>query len=172
MSLRDFFLKRHGIDELIMGFLTKYRLCMIVFIVGILARYIYKIPVLDNLDVLHNMANRINEVYMQVLTIEDNVLTQIFQVFENITHYAKEDIFALTVMIGCFCLVLCKGLLWGPAVIFLIYNGSGLLPFLVVAFIIDLIINRIISTTKSKKNNKKGPDETDAVRFYRYEDLF
>ena len=111
MSLRDFFLKRHGIDELIMGFLTKYRLCMIVFIVGILARYIYKIPVLDNLDVLHNMANRINEVYMQVLTIEDNVLTQIFQVFENITHYAKEDIFALTVMIGCFWLVLCKGLL-------------------------------------------------------------
>ena len=111
MSLRDFFLKRHGI----------------------------------------------NEVYMQVLTIEDNVLKQILQVFENITHYAKEDIFALTVMIGCFWLVLCKGLLWGPAVIFLI---------------IDLIINKIISTTKSKKNNKKGPDETDAVRFYRYEDLF
>lgn len=166
MSLRDFFLKRHGIDELIMGFLTKYRLCMIVFIVGILARYLYKIPVLDNLDVLHNMANRINEVYMQVLTIEDNVLTQIFQVFENITHYAKEDIFALTVMIGCFWLVLCKGLLWGPAVIFLIYNGSGLLPFLVVAFIIDLIINRIISTTKSKKNNKKGPDETDMYPFH------
>ena len=126
MSLRDFFLKRHGI----------------------------------------------NEVYMQVLTIEDNVLKQILQVFENITHYAKEDIFALTVMIGCFWLVLCKGLLWGPAVIFLIYNGSGLLPFLVVAFIIDLIINKIISTTKSKKNNKKGQDETDAVRFYRYEDLF
>ena len=118
------------------------------------------------------MANRINEVYMQVLTIEDNVLTQIFQVFENITHYAKEDMFALTVMIGCFWLVLCKGLLCGPAVIFLIYNESGLLPFLVVTFIIDLIINRIISTTKSKKNNKKGPDETDAVRFYRYEDLF
>ena len=126
MSLRDFFLKRHGI----------------------------------------------NEVYMQVLTIEDNVLKQILQVFENITHYAKEDIFALAVMIGCFWLVLCKGLLWGPAVIFLIYNGSGLLPFLVVAFIIDLIINKILSTTKSKKNNKKGPDETDAVRFYRYEDLF
>ena len=57
------------------------------------------------------MANRINEVYMQVLTIEDNVLTQIFQFFENITHYAKEDIFALIVMIGCFWLVLCKGLL-------------------------------------------------------------
>ena len=112
------------------------------------------------------MANRINEVYMQVLTIEDNVLTQIFQVFENITHYAKEDIFALTVMIGCFWLVLCKGLLWGPAVISLIYNGSGLLPFLVVAFIIDLIINRIISTTKSKKNNKKGPDETDMYPFH------
>ena len=114
----------------------------------------------------------INEVYMQVLTIEDNVLKQILQVFENITHYAKEDIFALTVMIGCFWLVLCKGLLWGPAVIFLIYNGSGLLPFLVVAFIIDLIINKILSTTKSKKNYKKGPDETDAVRVYRYEDLF
>ena len=57
------------------------------------------------------MANIINEVYMQVLTIEDNVLTQIFQVFENITHYAKEDMFALTVMIGCFWLVPCKGLL-------------------------------------------------------------
>ena len=54
MSLRDFFLKRHGI----------------------------------------------NEVYMQVLTIEDNVLKQILQVFENITHYAKEDIFALTVMVS------------------------------------------------------------------------
>ena len=102
----------------------------------------------------------------EVITIEDNVLTQIFQVFENITHYAKEDMFALTVMIGCFWLVLCKGLLWGPAVIFLIYNGSGLLPFLVVAFIIDLIINRIISTTKSKKNNKKGPDETDMYPFH------
>ena len=66
----------------------------------------------------------------------------------------KEDIFALTVMIGCFWLVLCKGLLWGPAVILLIYNGSGLMPFLDVAFIIDLIINKIISTKKSKKNNK------------------
>ena len=74
MSLRDFFLKRHGIDELIMGFLTKYRLCMIVFIVGILARYLYKIPVLDNLDVLHNMANRINEVYMQVFCIGINCI--------------------------------------------------------------------------------------------------
>ena len=75
-------------------------------------------------------------------------------------------------MIGFFWLVLCKGLLWGSAVIFLIYNGSGLLQFLGVAFIIDLMINRIISTTKSKKNNKKGPDEPDAVRFYRYEYLF
>ena len=38
MSLRDFFLKRHGIDELIMGFLTKFRVCMILIMICVISQ--------------------------------------------------------------------------------------------------------------------------------------
>lgn len=143
----EFLFKRHGIEEIAIGFVTRFRICLIIFICGILLRYINKIPVLDNIIFLHNIADKFNMMYANVITFEDNILTPIFQFLENIIHVNKEYIFAMMVTIGCVWLVIFKGVLWGIAVIFLIYNGGGMLPLLAIGFVIDIIINMIVYKT-------------------------
>lgn len=143
----EFLFKRHGIEEIVIGFVTRFRICLIIFICGMLLRYLNKIPVLDNIIFLHNIADRFNIMYANVITFEDNILTPIFQFFENIIHVNKEFIFAMMVTIVCVWLVIFKGVLWGIAVIFLIYNGGGMLPLLAIGFVIDIIINMIVYKT-------------------------
>ena len=82
----DFFFKRHSIRELIDKFIYEYRICMIIFIIGMLAKYWYKIPTINEIDVIHNIADRINDITAYIVSVEDNILTAIFQVIENIIH--------------------------------------------------------------------------------------
>ena len=139
--MMDFLFRRHGIEEIAIGFVTRFRICLIIFVSGMLLRYLNKIPVLDNIMFLHNTADKFNIMYANVITFEDNVLTPIFQFLENIIHVNKEYIFAMMVTIGCVWLVIFKGVLWGIA---LIYNGGGMLPLLAIGFVIDIIINMIV----------------------------
>ena len=138
--IRDFFFEKHSINEILEKFVYEYRVCMIIYIIGIIAKYICKIT------------SRINNIMTYIITVDDNILTYFFQTIENVIHYRKEMIFASIVVFGCIWLVLFKGIFWGIAVIFLIYIGGGIWPFLIVGFIIDLIINKIIYKEKRAEN--------------------
>ena len=61
----------------------------------------------------------------------------------------------MMVTIGCVWLVIFKGVLWGIAVIFLIYNGGGMLPLLAIGFVIDIIINMIVYKTPLGNQKKE-----------------